>query len=253
MCETGFCPERLKNNLNKATYEYGPGEEHEWITYYDFEYGVCEVCRVCDYNPTKVAAEMEQMLLEFRTFCSVAGMVPVPGCELFDLMDLALAVYSGADMLDIGLTALSLIPLIGAAGGYLKSANITHDLAKAKKVAKITSFSDDIIEAAKKSIDEFLDGTRAFDDPEVLDAYAKAYTDLVSSNKRWSWDDSILGGYKLSEGEKDLIRQAAKDKGYIPIINVTKVEGMKFGFADFSEYAIETKKLPAKLWKASDK
>ena len=161
MCETGFCPERLKNNLNKATYEYGPGEEHEWITYYDFEYGVCEVCRVCDYNPTKVAAEMEQMLLEFRTFCSVAGMVPVPGCELFDLMDLALAVYSGADMLDIGLTALSLIPLIGAAGGYLKSANITHDLAKAKKVAKITSFSDDIIEAAKKSIDEFLDGTRA--------------------------------------------------------------------------------------------
>ncbi|WP_245855886.1 HNH endonuclease [Paenibacillus rigui] len=59
---------------------------------------------------------------------------------------------------------------------------------------------------------------------------------------------------KLSIKEKKAIKDAAIAKGLIPEVKVTKVEGMKFGFADFKSAGVvhETVELPEYLWKASD-
>ena len=44
------------------------------------------------------------------------------------------------------------------------------------------------------------------------------------------------------------------EKGYIPDVTVTKVEGMRYGFADFKTPGLvkETVKLPENMWKLSD-
>ncbi|WP_256716453.1 HNH endonuclease signature motif containing protein, partial [Paenibacillus odorifer] len=87
-----------------------------------------------------------------------------------------------------------------------------------------------------------------------LDDMANMYADNVKSNKKWSWLKSVPDGDKLSIKEKKAIKDAAISQGLIPKVNVTKVEGMKFGFADFKGAGVvhESVELPDKLWKASD-
>lgn len=93
---------------------------------------------------------------------------------------------------------------------------------------------------------------KTFDD--VLQDYAKIYAENVNSNKPWSWDRSIPGGENISKRERKIIKQCAIDNKLIPEIKVTKVEGMKYGFADFEAAGIvkETVYLPDNMWKMKD-
>src|SRR5699024_7750777 len=81
------------------------------------------------------------------------------------------------------------------------------------------------------------------------------YKEHVDLNKPWSWDDTIPGGDSLSPVQKRKIKEAAMEKGHIPEIKVRKVEGMRYGYADFSGAGVvqETVQLPRKFWKLSDK
>ena len=102
------------------------------------------------------------------------------------------------------------------------------------------------------NIDEYTKGNKTFDD--VLDDYAKVYADNVNSNQDWSWNKSIPNGQNLSIKQKRMIKQHAIDKKYIPDIKLTKVEGLRYGFADFEGAGVvkETRYLPKEMWKMSD-
>ncbi|MEL4028557.1 hypothetical protein NSQ45_02275 [Caldifermentibacillus hisashii] len=43
-----------------------------------------------------------------------------------------------------------------------------------------------------KNIDEFIEGTKNFDD--VVDDFARLYSEKVQTNKTWSWNKSFHGG-----------------------------------------------------------
>ena len=108
-------------------------------------------------------------------------------------------------------------------------------------------------ETPESNIEDFLDGKKTFD--EVVDDYARLYADIIKSNKtQWKWDIDIKGGDKLDSTQRGVVKQAAIKNGYIPDVKVTKVKGMKYGFADFKGAGVvkETLRLPEKLWKATD-
>ena len=88
----------------------------------------------------------------------------------------------------------------------------------------------------------------------MLDDYAKIYADKINSNVDWSWNKSIHGGERLTIKQKRLIKELAIEKGYIPNVKVKKVDGMRYGFADFASAGVvkETKYLPEEMWKLSD-
>ena len=141
-----------------------------------------------------------------------------------------------------------------------------------KAVSLINSYGDDALEMFKegksfdevkkvvesgldtsiKNIDEFIGGNKSFDD--VLDDYAKVYADKINSNQAWSWDDTIPGGENLTKKQRSIIKQQAIDAGLITDIKVTKVEGMRYGFADFESAGVvkETQYLPENMWKMSN-
>ncbi|MFE4143894.1 T7SS effector LXG polymorphic toxin [Peribacillus sp. YIM B13472] len=110
-----------------------------------------------------------------------------------------------------------------------------------------------VSEANLKNIDEFINGSKNFDN--VIDDYAKVYKEHVESNRPWSWDDNIPGGDSLSSSQRRKIKEMAISKGHIPKITVNKVEGMRYGFADFASADLvkETVHLPEEFWKLSDK
>ena len=107
-------------------------------------------------------------------------------------------------------------------------------------------------EANLKKIDDYISGNKNFD--EVIDDYAKIYSDNINSNKPWSWDESILGGENLTKKQRSLIKEQAVNSGLIPEVKVEKVDGMKYGFADFESAGVvkETLNLPGEMWKVSD-
>ena len=111
---------------------------------------------------------------------------------------------------------------------------------------------EDGLDTSIKNIDEFIGGNKSFDD--VLDDYAKVYADKINSNQAWSWDDTIPGGENLTKKQRSIIKQQAIDTGLITDIKVTKVEGMRYGFADFESAGVvkETQYLPENMWKMSD-
>jgi len=108
-------------------------------------------------------------------------------------------------------------------------------------------------DANLQGINEFINGSKPFAD--VLDDYAKVYADVVNSNKKiWSWREDILGGDKLTYGQKKLIKEKSISEGYLPNVQVQKIEGMKYGFANFKseglvKYEVD---LPEAMWKLSD-
>ncbi|SCC23412.1 WXG100 family type VII secretion target [Bacillus mycoides] len=113
--------------------------------------------------------------------------------------------------------------------------------------------SKGVSESNLKNIDEFINGSKNFDD--VINDYAKVYKEHVESNRPWSWDDNIPGGDSLSSSQRRKIKEMAISKGHIPKITVNKVEGMRYGFADFASANLvkETVHLPEEFWKLSDK
>ena len=60
--------------------------------------------------------------------------------------------------------------------------------------------------------------------------------------------------YKNCKKQRSIIKQQAIDTGLITDIKVTKVEGMRYGFADFESAGVvkETQYLPENMWKMSD-
>ena len=108
------------------------------------------------------------------------------------------------------------------------------------------------IDSSIKKVDEFIGGNKSFDD--VIDDYAKIYADNINSNRAWSWDDNIPGGHNLTKKQRSLIKQQAMDNGLIPNITVNKVDGMRYGFADFESAGVvkETVYLPEDMWKMTD-
>ncbi|MBP3039037.1 HNH endonuclease [Bacillaceae bacterium Marseille-Q3522] len=103
-----------------------------------------------------------------------------------------------------------------------------------------------------KNIDEFIDGTKTFDD--VVDDFARLYSEKIQTNKTWSWNKSFHGGEYLTARQRKLIKEKAIAVGLIPNVNVIKADGMKYGFADFKSagLVVETKDLPESLWLKSD-
>jgi len=118
---------------------------------------------------------------------------------------------------------------------------------------KEESISGKLSGANIKNINDFIQGNKTFND--VLDEYATIYKEHIDSNRPWSWDDNIPGGDSLSSAQRRKIKEAAISKGHIPNITVNKVEGMRYGFADFAGAGVveETIDLPEYYWKLSDK
>jgi len=105
--------------------------------------------------------------------------------------------------------------------------------------------------ASLDNINDFVLGKKKFE--EVLDDYAKLYVEVINI-KNWSWKKNILGGTKLTATQRALIKQKAEELGLIPKITVTKVPGLKYGFADFegAGVVIHVDELPESLWLKKD-
>ncbi|WP_247936044.1 HNH endonuclease [Streptococcus constellatus] len=121
---------------------------------------------------------------------------------------------------------------------------------------------DEVVEATARNIDstaieqrfrDFSQGTLKFED--VLDDYSEVYAEIINSNKKWSWDESIINGQNLSYAQKKQIKNLAIEKGLIPDVKVIPSEGMRYGFADFRSAGLveETVNLPEELWLKTDK
>lgn len=104
-----------------------------------------------------------------------------------------------------------------------------------------------------KNINDFINGAKNFE--QVLDDYARLYAEKINSNEVWSWGEDILGAQDLTLKQKRLIKEQAVLNGYIPKIPVNKIEGMRYGFADFSRAGVveETVYMPEKFWRLSDR
>ena len=110
-------------------------------------------------------------------------------------------------------------------------------------------------EDEKTAIDEFIAGERSFDGA-VLDEYVEVYASKINENDtNWSWNKSIPGGDKLSAKQRSAIREKAIEVKAIPSVEVKKVKGLKYGYADFKGAGVVKIRyvLPQELWKADDK
>ncbi|UOK62307.1 HNH endonuclease [Paenibacillus sp. FSL k6-2145] len=102
-----------------------------------------------------------------------------------------------------------------------------------------------------ENIKDFAKGNKKFN--EVLDDYALIYGDIVKLNKVWSWQDDFVG--KLNSDQRSMIKQRALElHSDIPTIQVKKIPGLKFGYADFKRAGavLHEDVLPKDLWKATD-
>lgn len=104
-----------------------------------------------------------------------------------------------------------------------------------------------------KNIEEFVKGNKNFE--EVLEEYAAIYAEKIKSNEPWSWGEDILGSENLTLKQKRLVKEKAISNGSIPQITTNKVDGMRYGFADFAGAGLveETVYLPKEFWKLPDK
>ena len=119
---------------------------------------------------------------------------------------------------------------------------------------EVTGYPNSNYEINVDNITAFINGEKTFE--EVRDDFVGEYVEIVRSNKkRWSWDEDIFGGDSLDDTQRSLIKRAAIEKGLLPDIKVTKVAGMKYGFADFAGagVVVETRTLPEEYWFKKDK
>ncbi len=124
--------------------------------------------------------------------------------------------------------------------------------AKIEDVKGIGKGNKGISETNLRNIDDFINGNKKFD--EVIEDYAKLYQEKIISNTTWSWNKSFPGADNLTARQKRLIKEKAMADGLIPEVTVTKVEGMRYGYADFKSagLVVDTKQLPEKLWLRPD-
>ena len=101
----------------------------------------------------------------------------------------------------------------------------------------------------EKNLNEFLNGTKKFDD--VLDDYARLYADVVDSNEIWRWERDMIGGSELTARQRKAIRTKAFDDGLLPIVEFKT--GTKYPDFEKAGLIIKEDTLPEELWKASDR
>lgn len=142
-----------------------------------------------------------------------------------------------------------------SSSGLGKLSGIADNLTAFAK--NLDSGLDEVLESGAKStrtqsieirLKKFSEGALKFED--VLDDYSKAYADLINENSTWSWRQDVLGGDILTPRQKSQIKQHAIETGLVQNIEVRKVEGMRYGFADFNGAGVvqETEFLPESLW-----
>ncbi len=121
-----------------------------------------------------------------------------------------------------------------------------------KEVEKVQEVTKGTGNVNLKNIDEFIDGAKTFDD--VVNDFARLYSEKIQTNKTWSWNKSFHGGEYLTARQRKLIKEKAIADGLIPNVNVIKADGMRYGFADFkgAGLVVEAKDLPESLWLKSD-
>ncbi|MFF2879780.1 HNH endonuclease signature motif containing protein [Bacillus toyonensis] len=152
---------------------------------------------------------------------------------------------------------------IGMKLPYIESSTVGEVAGKFSKAS--TAAKDDAYQLAKgtgnrsktasevnlNNIDDFINGTKNFDD--VLDDYARHYIEVIDI-KNWSWANNIKGGNKLTSNKRKMIKQRAEELDLIPKVEVKKVEGMRYGFADFEGLGLVVHKdeLPKDLWLKRD-
>ena len=132
-----------------------------------------------------------------------------------------------------------------------KITNKLDDFSKARKL-RISNLDEVGDTTRVERLKNFAAGNCSFDD--VLPDFVDEYVEAVNSNKPWSWENNIFNGGQISKGQRAKIKNAAFESGLLPKINVTPVEGMRFGFADFRgaglvEVSVE---LPKDMWLKSD-
>ncbi len=92
-----------------------------------------------------------------------------------------------------------------------------HDASKASIQSRISNLesggvkgtgsrSKTASEVNLNNIDDFINGTKNFDD--VLDDYARHYIEVIDI-KNWSWANNIKGGNKLTSNKRKMIKQRA--------------------------------------------
>jgi hypothetical protein len=141
--------------------------------------------------------------------------------------------------------------------GIIKDIENDPTTSKVEKLADgLEAGSKGVSEATKggnkseNNIHEFINEKKSFD--EVLDDYSRQYANVVYTNKKWSWNKSILGGENLSRGQKDKIKERAVENGYIPAVKIISVKGKKVANFRSAGVVVETVKLPQDKWLLDD-
>ncbi|MBC1504240.1 hypothetical protein HB825_14215 [Listeria booriae] len=183
------------------------------------------------------------------------GTIKVTSEETGDFMtDYMLDAMKGINTLnpDVPLTkaqSFSIIAGVLISGVAMKGRSIKYPKIGVSKIK-----SDLVIREGKYEKAARKAGMQVLNNGKTLDDMAKTYADTVRKNQKWSWQKSIPDGDKLSIKEKKLIKDTAVSQALLPKVEVKKVEGMKFGFADFKSAGAvkETVELPKAFWKKTD-
>ncbi|MGM1432426.1 HNH endonuclease [Bacillus cereus group sp. BceL295] len=174
-------------------------------------------------------------------------------------------VAKGADSVSPIFKGVEIMPdgsVVRSGTNYSGKFQEAHDASKASIQSRISNLesggvkgtgdrSKTASEVNLNNIDDFINGTKNFDD--VLDDYARHYIEVIDI-KNWSWANNIKGGNKLTSNKRKMIKQRAEELGLIPKVEVKKVEGMRYGFADFEGLGLVVHKdeLPKNLWLKRD-
>lgn len=126
--------------------------------------------------------------------------------------------------------------------------NTQADDSDTEKDINYSEFSADINDY--KNIKKFINGELDFE--FALEDYARIYAELVSTNRPWSWNDSIPFGENLTQKQKSLIKQEAIDKCLIPTVPIKEINGYKFLDFESAGLVKEVIYLPEDKWKSSD-
>ncbi|HDR6269056.1 HNH endonuclease [Bacillus thuringiensis] len=170
-------------------------------------------------------------------------------------MDSVSPIFKGVEILPDG-------SVVKSGTNYSGKFQEAHDASKASIQSRISNLESGGVkgtgnrnktasEVNLNNIDDFINGTKNFDD--VLDDYARHYIEVIDI-KNWSWANNIKGGNKLTSNKRKMIKQRAEELGLIPKVEVKKVEGMRYGFADFEGLGLVVHKdeLPKDLWLKRD-
>ena len=127
--------------------------------------------------------------------------------------------------------------------------SITDRIAKQKEMM---DNGNGVIDS-KSAIDKYIAGDKDFDN-DVLQEYSNSYAKLVNSNEVWSWDEDIPNGENLTAAQRKKIKDNAVKSNLVKDVKIKKVEGQKFGYADFkgAGLVIEEIDLPKELWLVDD-